>query len=355
MIIYIIILILVLLTNIFNPKKVNRIDLLFFLFLALISGFRYGVGTDFFEYVHYFHSIEQGNTTIAEPGFVFLANIISSSNFNSQLLFLVLSTLTMIFLYKGLKFYTEEDYHYKPVLYILMLIHVFFPSLNVVRQILAAVIVLYASRYIVNRSFLKFVLWIFVASLFHSSSIIFIALYFIVLKNFRRVSLITILVLSLVLANFGVINIVLEYISLNLNFLDFTGYIQRYLNSSYNAREINFGIVFYINLIVLILYILIKDRLIINKKGLIAFNLFYFYIISYILAIDAYVLSRFNYYFGIYMAISISKFGYLFEYNSRRVVEYILLILYSLLFFYIILFQPIHDIVPYDYNFEFRK
>src|SRR5699024_9590934 len=151
--------------------------------------------------------------------------IISKLNLNSQVLFLVFSILTMFFLYKGIKYYSANNYFYKPVFYILMLIYTFFPSLNVVRQTLAAVIIFYGSIHIINRSFLKFLLWVFVASLFHSSSIVFIVMYFFINKNFRRAHLLILLFLSLLMANTGLIGTTLEYIMTNLEFLDFNNYL----------------------------------------------------------------------------------------------------------------------------------
>lgn len=355
MIIYILILILVYVLSLINSRKINKLDFIFFLFLAALSGFRYEVGTDFLGYQRYFDLIEAGLEAPAEPGFIFISKVILYLNLNVQVLFLTFSILTMIFLYKGIKYYSDNEYLYKPVLYVLLLLYTFFPSLNVVRQILAAVVLLYASRYIINRSMLKFVFWVLVASLFHSSSVVFVALYFIALKNFRRFTMITLLIISLFLANAGIITSSLEYIHYNLNFLDVGGYIEKYLESSYNAKEFNFGIVFSINFFVLIIFILLKDRLITNERTQLIFNFHYLYILSYILAIDAFAFSRFNYFFGIYMAISISRFGILFDNESRKIVEYVILGLYSLLYLYVIIFQPAHDIIPYDFNFNLRN
>src|SRR5699024_887868 len=190
MIIYILILILVIALSLIDSHKLNKVDIFLFIFLIGISGFRYNVGTDFPGYVYYFNLIDKGLEASVEPGFIFISELILKMGLNIQAVFLVFSILTMFFLYKGLTYYTNNEYIYKPVLYILMLIYTFFPSLNVIRQILAAVIILFASRYIINRSFIKFAFWVLIASLFHSSSLIFIILYFIALKNYRRITLI---------------------------------------------------------------------------------------------------------------------------------------------------------------------
>lgn len=356
MLIYIIILVFVYFISAINSRKIDKLDIVFFVFLSVVSGFRYGVGTDFFGYVNYFNLIDSGYTLSVEPGFRFLSTMFSTMNFNSQALFLTLSILTMTFIYKGINYYTKGDYTYKPVLYIILLIFTFFPSLNGARQALAAAIIFYASRFIVEKNFFKFSIWVFFAALFHYSSIIFFGLYFIATKDFKRITLLIVLFFSFFLAKFGMINGFLEYILLNFSFLDIGGYIENYLYSSYNAREGQFGIVYYINVLILIVFIILKDRLIKNDRALLSFNFFYLFILSNVLAMDATMLARLTYFFSIYMAICIPRFGLLFDRKSRKIVEYTLIGLYSLLFLYIILNGYLNpgqtDFIPYDYNFN---
>lgn len=356
MLIYILILVFILLVSLIDSKKINKLDILFFIFLAAISGFRYGVGTDFFSYVRYFNLIDSGNKAPTEVGFNYLGILISNLGLNSQALFLTISVLTILFLYKGIRYYTDSDYIYKPVLYIVFIIFTFFPSLNGIRQALAAAIVFYASKYIIEKSFTKFSIWIIIASLFHFSSIFFFIIYFFGKRNYKKSSLLIGLFISIVIANFGFINEALEYILINFSFLDIGGYIGNLLYSPYNSREISFGIVFYINLFLLVLFIFLKDRLLNNDKSIMSFNFFYLYILTYVLSMDASMLTRVTYYFSIYMALTIPRFGILFESKSKRIVEFSICCLYSMLFLYVIINGYLNpgqsDLFPYDYNFN---
>lgn len=355
LLIYIILFIIIFIINIFGTRKVGKIDIVFFLILAIVSGFRYDVGTDFFSYVNYFNLIDSGNPIDVEPGFLILSKFISFLNLNSQALFILLSSLTMIFFYKGLVFYTKGEYTFKPVLYIIFLLFTFIPSLNVVRQLLATAIIFYASRHIIDRNFIKYFIWVIIASLFHTSSIALIVLYFIVSKSYKISILLSILLVSIVMTYFNVFTVVLEFILIHFPFLDIGDYISYYLISDYNSRHIDIGIVNYVNIFVVILFVLLKNKLFNDQKSILSFNLFYLFNLFSIIQLDASVISRLTYFFSIYMAIAVPRFGILFDKKSRHIVEYLLLILYSILYLYNIIFAGgSHDIIPYEYNLNLK-
>ena len=355
LLIYIFLLLIIFIVNLFGTRKIGKIDVLFFLILSLVSGFRYGVGTDFFNYANYFDLINLGVTVNVELGFILLSKLVLFFEFNSQALFLLLSSMTMIFFYKGLVYYTKEDYSFKPVLYIIFVFYTFIPSLNVILQLFATSIIFYASKYIVEKRFFRFCIWVLFASLFHSSSYIFIILYFIVSKRYKISTLLSILMASIVMSYFNIYTLILEFILIYLPFLDIAGYISSYLISDYNSREINFGTVNYINTLVLVLFILLKNKLFNNDKTNISFNLFYLFIISSIIQLDAPIFSRLTYYFSIYMAISVSRFGVLFDNKTKVILEYLVMILYLILYLYnIVIVGGSHDIIPYDYNLKIK-
>lgn len=352
MLIYIIIYIFVVFICIKNSNKIVKIDKAFFFLLAISSGFRYGVGTDYFSYVKYFDKSIAGQK-VAEPGFTLLSILLDKLHLNSQSIFLVFAIFTMIFFYKGINFYTKSEFTYKPVLYLIFLIFTFFPSLNGMRQALAAAIIFYASKYLVEKKHIRFSLWVIVAMLFHFSSVIFLLLSFIVKKNYNRFTLLSILLACFVFSNLGLINRILEFIIENFRILDVGGYISKYLYSSYNMRHINFGIVFYVNIFIMLLFIFIKDKIISSSKDVISFNMFYLYILSGILSMGAPMMSRLTYFFSIYMALFVPKIIKLFDHNSKKVIRIILFLLYSILFFYLIINGYINgqvDYIPYNYN-----
>lgn len=356
MAVYLLTLLLIYIVSTINSIKLTRLDFIFFIFLSTLSGFRYGVGTDFFEYDRYFSLIEQGQVAPTDVGYNYLGSLVSAAGLNSQALFFVFSVLTIGFIYFGLKYYMQDNYMVKHVLYIILIIFTFIPSMNGIRQALAAAIMFYGTKYIIEKKPLKYFSLMILATLFHPSSLFFIIIYFIANKNFSRITLFAGIFISIILVNLGMITNIFEFVLTYAGFLDIGGYIENYLYSSYNSREVSYGIVFYINVIVLLLVMIVKDRIIDKEKNLVAFNLFYLYILIYILSMDAPMLTRMTYFFSIYMALVISRFPIIFEVKSRKVVKYTMICLYSLLFIYIILNGYLNpgqtDFIPYKSNFN---
>lgn len=334
MILYMSILISVYFVSAFRPNRFNILDRVFFLFLAAVSGFRYGVGTDYFNYVEYFN---RGWEAPVEIGFLYLTALIGKLGLNSQAMFLVLSSLTMYFLYKGVEYYIIPGFTNKIVLYILLLLYFIFPSMNVVRQSLAASIILYASRYIVERNILRFYIWVIIAMLFHKTSAIFFLLYFFINKNFQIKILLFILIMAYSLASTGLFFIIFEHLITKFHFLDFSGKLIRYFYSNYNAREVSYGLVFLLNSTVTLIIIIFKKRIIRNEKSLVCFNLSYLNFLSLLFSINTPMLTRLTYFFYLFFAINTPQLLNIFGRNSRKVASFVFVSLYSAVFLYIML------------------
>lgn len=196
-------------------------------------------------------------------------------------------------------------------------------------------------------------IYVLLAMSFHLSSMIFIPLYFLVNKNYKRVFLFSILILSIILSMSNSITNLFERIVYDLPYLDVGGYISKYLESRYIRREMDYGIVFFGNLSLLILSILWKDKLIDSQYKQVIFNLFYLYIISLILAGDFYALSRMQYFFSIYMVMFISSILDVLKVDTKRKIKPAFAIFYAFLFFYIIFRSNIvgnSNLMPYSIN-----
>lgn len=97
-------------------------------------------------------------------------------------------------------------YRYKyPVLIVLVFITTSYYSqqANLVRQMMAASIFLYSTKYILERKIFKYFTAILIASLFHASSIILLPVYFIVNKNYPLFILLTIWAFSILMNLFS--------------------------------------------------------------------------------------------------------------------------------------------------------
>jgi len=351
--VYFFILLVIFCISAYDYTKINKLDMIFFIFLTVVAGFRYGVGTDYFHYVDYFY---QGFLANAEPGFLYLSVGLAELGFNSQALFVVISTLTMFFLYNGIAYFLKNDYTNKPVFYFIMIIFFYFPSFNVIRQILASSIILYASRYIVERKAIKFYLLVGFAMLFHKTAGIFFFIYFIAMINWRPTTLITLLFLMLILSYSGQIGNFFEYCVLKYYYLDFTGKLSFYLYSSFNTRDFRVGLFSLLNLSIAFLCIIYKKKIATNEKAILCLNFYYLYILSIFAAVSIPMLTRLIYYFGIYAALAIPRVALVFSLRSRKTIELMLLFIYSFVFLYVLLngylYPDFSGEFPYSINFN---
>ncbi|WP_313247734.1 EpsG family protein [Sporosarcina ureae] len=324
--------------------------------LSFVSGFRYDVGTDFLGYISYFNMIENGIDIPVEKGFVFLNVLISKMGLNSQALFLVMSILTMFFFINGMKYYSTIIHFYKPLVYVAFLIFIYFSSFNGIRQSLAAAILFYASRYIIEKRLILFGMWTLIAMQFHFSSILFLLLFFVVGKSYSKKIMLIVLLASFMLVKLNMVSEILIYINNNLSYLDVGGYLSNYLYDGYNLRDVSYGIVFYINILIISMFIIMKNNIIDNRTELIVFNLFYIYNLIGILSMDVPALTRLMLYFPIYMVICIPLIIKIVDDKIRPLFKYIMTTLYILLYLFIIINGYINsgqsDFIPYKFNID---
>ncbi|UOQ50326.1 EpsG family protein [Gracilibacillus caseinilyticus] len=171
---------------------VKRYTCLFFVSLipTLIAGLRYGVGTDYFNYwdmFYWYNDLSLKELLINEnERFFKLVIIISDFLFQNPIWMFVLSHfITMMFLLAAVTTY-KNKFSYSFSLFIFFMSFWSF-SLNITRQFIAVTIVLFAIKYILRRSFVKYVIFILIATQFHMSAIICIIFYFL---NFKKSTLI---------------------------------------------------------------------------------------------------------------------------------------------------------------------
>lgn len=150
---------------------------------TIIAGIRYYVGTDyeiyqkFYTYAEYLgvkYFIRQDGT-ISELLFYLVLTLgrIIFNNYNG-FLFLA-SFITNMFVIYSLDYHKEKiNMPFSLLIYYLLL----YPtSLNIVRQMMAVSIIIYAYRYIVEKRFFKYLMFVLIASLFHATAVIALMFY----------------------------------------------------------------------------------------------------------------------------------------------------------------------------------
>jgi hypothetical protein len=168
----------------FLDKK-NRKGHFFLLSSALlfVAMFRYEVGVDYMSYQHFISIIASGQNTYMEAGFEYLVKILHSIGGTDQLVFAVMSLFTLGFFFKFIKRHSSNP-NLSLFLY-LTLPPFYLAAFNGIRQFLAVAIFAYSIRFILNRSFFKYLIMMLVASTFHVTAILLIPFYFMMTRELK--------------------------------------------------------------------------------------------------------------------------------------------------------------------------
>ncbi len=149
--------------------------------LTFVSAVRYDVGHDYNQYGKWYMSyqrlsVDELKYVQQEKGFIIPTKLLSEVESWYQPMFIIIAVLliTAIMLY----IYKCSDKPYLSVFFFLTF-GLFFNSLNFMRQMLAALIILYSFRYIRNKQFLRFLVLVLLASSIHVSVLVLIPFYFI--------------------------------------------------------------------------------------------------------------------------------------------------------------------------------
>lgn len=151
--------------------------------ITFIAAFRFFVGPDFYNYYYLFEIL---NTADGKPIYieqngeflyVYLAKFIMAIGGQAQLQFAVSALLTSSFFYKGFKYLCRNNGLLFYTVSLLYLPFLYVASLNIVRQLIATAIFVFAIRYIIENRLLGYFATIFIASLFHMSAVVLFPLY----------------------------------------------------------------------------------------------------------------------------------------------------------------------------------
>ncbi len=174
-----------------NPNEITKFKTLFIVFFilsllpqTLVSGLRYGIGTDYF-YTYYpnFINIFIDDYTYSEKPFVWLNMFLRLMTDNPVWLFLLMALLFTLF--TELTIIKISD-NWIVSTFLVFGCSFFFVSLNQSRQMVGMAIAMYGMTFILDKKFLKFLIFILLASCFHLSCLIYLPFYFIIRNNFIK-------------------------------------------------------------------------------------------------------------------------------------------------------------------------
>lgn len=153
---------------------------------VILAGIRFDVGIDYLSYESDFYQnkFEIGFKYYIKEPLNFLLNVIVYQICpNAVAMFFVYAFITMFVFFKAIDYYRDRM-SLTLALFIFYMTY-YLVSYNVIRQMIAVVIILYATRYIFEKKFWEYLLCVVVAGMMHKSAYLMIVLYFFYDENLR--------------------------------------------------------------------------------------------------------------------------------------------------------------------------
>lgn len=161
--------------NTLKGEKKKIILKIMYLLLVLLTGLRYQIGQDYNVYFSLFNTITfWGRNINYEAGFIILVKIIKLINANPFFVFFIISLLTYILIYKGLKKSSLDSFLSLFLYYAIYMIPF---SFNAIGQSIVVAIFIYLFDDIENKKVKKVIFYTVVATFIHTSGILIILAY----------------------------------------------------------------------------------------------------------------------------------------------------------------------------------
>ncbi|HHD2971047.1 EpsG family protein [Clostridium perfringens] len=331
-----------------------------FIFIFIIYSMRGNVGIDYDQYLRIYNNIsyyninsfdilkEISNTWDVEPGFIVINMISNKLGIGIQGVYIFTTIIFMLFFLKALDYYDSKKENLSFIL-LIFLSQLFFKGMDAVRQFIAIMIFFYSTKFIVEKNFIKYILFILLGSIFHESILFLIPLYFINKINFNKINFIILVVLSIIFSKFLTFDYMINIIA---KILPNMGYIK------YIGRDVTYtgtlGIVYLIYFI-LALFMLNNIRKINKKNDLLSIKFYLLYVLLFPYFSSSLSLVRILVYINIFIIIAIPIYSkyinrtYRFLYIMFFVCLFTLLFITSLKGAYCDLQR---NIIPYEFFFN---
>jgi len=149
-----------------------------FVVLFLAAALRFDIGNDYRQYTQTAHEAYVGGYVVTEAGFNGLVRLLywMTGGEYYELVFAVFAFGTLYFF---LKAFVRQSVDFSQTFFLFMTFGLYFQTYNTVRYYLALAIALYATKYVLEKDYIRFVFWIFAAALFHKSVLLVIPVYWI--------------------------------------------------------------------------------------------------------------------------------------------------------------------------------
>ncbi|MER2105655.1 MAG: EpsG family protein [Solibacillus sp.] len=321
-------------------------------FLVVMAGFRYGVGTDFLAYKN---SFETGVYWYEEWGFVTLVELLTAVGLNAQGVFLVIAILIQVIMFRGLRKLSNNYTVFLFSIFFYISLYYFNESLNIIRQFLAMAIFIWNFDNVIKRNVFKFSIFIFISYLFHASVLYFVPLYFLypILKKLmeRKLIVYCLIAASYILMHINFDNVIESFLlSFNNNSGDVNSYgvYLDYYFDDYVKYELSFNLWTVLTVKMLIsLYIIYNSKKYMDNLDF--KNLYSVYIFGVMLVLTfspMLIFRRLIYYVSIFEILVFAIFAV--KDSTFRV----LIIIFALFYFGVNLLFGFSTPMPYRINLD---
>lgn len=231
-----------------NSSAAVCFKIITFLLLFLPSALRYGIGTDYENYVRIFNEIKDGvDVSRAEIGWYLLNKGCIELGVNVQWIFILSTFFTIYYMFKTPK----KDFFIAIILFFCLF---YLDSYNMTRQGLTMAICWYAYLCFINGKKKKCYLYVIISSLFHTSGLIILLCFLIIDKaKLLNKKVVNILIIGCFLLSYT--NILMNIISILLSFTKYGVYLE--MLEYYNERSTGLGSIFTLlirTIVILILF-----------------------------------------------------------------------------------------------------
>lgn len=323
-----------------TKRKYILLLILAILPLGLISGFRYGLGTDyFFTYSPNFYRILNGEFVYSELGFNLLNKFIQLFSKKDTALFLVTSLIFSVLLVKTIVKYSNNVLFSFIVVFISC---IYFISLNNVRQSIASIIMLASFPYFLKNDTKKVIICCLCGMIFHYTSIVILIAYIIChIKFFQRNFLFFCLA---TIISLPIMSLIFKQIAMHTKYY-------YYFISDFNNNRRTLVLILY-NLLFFILFMLRMYKYRLKDRKCHIFLMMQFFalwlsLLSLFIPISE-MISRLVNFFLVFQVLSVPYMGLKTNYKSNRVAFNVIYITaYSTYMIYYIVYLGYHSVLPY--------
>ncbi|MBN6709943.1 EpsG family protein [Haemophilus haemoglobinophilus] len=303
--------------------------ILFFISLSIPLFFlilRYDIGTDYQNYIEYFYKIKSGEEVSKEIGYVFINRLVDYFELHTQWIFIIFGIGFIVFSYLAL-----PKEHLALSLFFFITTMYLYEGFSTIRQGLAVAIMAYALKYVHKKEFLKYGLLGLFAISFHTiTGLLLLILYPFLTVNLRSWVYISIICILFVL---------MQYTAIGTLLFHYTGQIipkyEWYLTSKFSTEaQTSFGLIGPLIKVSIALFIFFfKNKIVTEDKRLnVFFNLYFFYVISYIFHLKISIFGRVEHIFIFSQIMIMTYFIYYFKGYAKLIVMSGLCLFFYLMF-----------------------